>query len=282
MVDHRRPAGARRLCPLGRRVRPRRRPSSSLLRAHHALVGDRLLERRHRLLHHAVCPRSGGDRACRPSPRLRGDEPITASTAITIFVRNEPPDRVIRNLDAMMREIELAGAASSLPSLRPERHQPERYRRARGNRLRRARRAMARPHPGDLPPPHRQHRLQGGKFLGLLRALGRPARIRRHARHRQLHDRRGDHADGARDAGRSEARHSSGPGGGPALDQRLRAHLPVRHAARHALMDDRQRLVAGRLRTLLGPQRHHPHRAVRRALPHPEAAGAAACSAAMC
>ena len=45
--------------------------------------------------------------------RLRGDEPITASTAITIFVRNEPPDRVIRNLDAMMREIELAGAARS-------------------------------------------------------------------------------------------------------------------------------------------------------------------------
>ena len=38
--------------------------------------------------------------------RLRGDEPITASTAITIFVRNEPPDRVIRNLDAMMREID--------------------------------------------------------------------------------------------------------------------------------------------------------------------------------
>jgi membrane glycosyltransferase len=43
--------------------------------------------------------------------RIRGDEPITASTAITIFVRNEPPDRVIRNLDAMMREIDGAGAA---------------------------------------------------------------------------------------------------------------------------------------------------------------------------
>jgi membrane glycosyltransferase len=42
--------------------------------------------------------------------RVRGDEPITASTAITIFVRNEPPDRVIRNLDAMMREIDAAGA----------------------------------------------------------------------------------------------------------------------------------------------------------------------------
>ena len=134
-------------------------------------------------------------------------------------------------------------------------------------------RAMARPHPGHLSPPHRQHRLQGRQLPGLLRALGRPARIRRHARRRQLHDRRRDHADGARHAGRSEARHPAGPGGRPAVDQRVRAHLPVRHAARHALLDHRQRLVAGRLRTLLGPQRHHPHRAVRRALPHPEAAG---------
>jgi len=44
--------------------------------------------------------------------RVRGDEPITASTAIAIFVRNEPPDRVIRNLDAMLRELDAAGAAS--------------------------------------------------------------------------------------------------------------------------------------------------------------------------
>ncbi|MBM3529027.1 MAG: glucans biosynthesis glucosyltransferase MdoH [Alphaproteobacteria bacterium] len=43
--------------------------------------------------------------------RVRNDEPITASTAITIFVRNEPPDRVIRNLDAMMRELAASGYA---------------------------------------------------------------------------------------------------------------------------------------------------------------------------
>jgi membrane glycosyltransferase len=43
---------------------------------------------------------------------LRGDEPIRASTAIAMFVRNEPPDRVIRNLDAMLREIDAAGAGS--------------------------------------------------------------------------------------------------------------------------------------------------------------------------
>jgi membrane glycosyltransferase len=44
--------------------------------------------------------------------RIRGDEPITASTAITVFVRNEPPERAIRNLDAMMREIDAAGAGN--------------------------------------------------------------------------------------------------------------------------------------------------------------------------
>ncbi len=43
--------------------------------------------------------------------RTRGDEPITASTAIAIFVRNEPPERVVRNLDAMMRDLAAAGAA---------------------------------------------------------------------------------------------------------------------------------------------------------------------------
>jgi membrane glycosyltransferase len=42
--------------------------------------------------------------------RVRNDDPITTSTAITIFIRNEPPERVIRNLDAMMREIDGAGA----------------------------------------------------------------------------------------------------------------------------------------------------------------------------
>jgi membrane glycosyltransferase len=42
--------------------------------------------------------------------QVRGDESIAASTALTIFVRNERPDRVIRNLDAMMRELAAASA----------------------------------------------------------------------------------------------------------------------------------------------------------------------------
>jgi len=41
--------------------------------------------------------------------RVRGDEPITASTAITVFVRNELPDRVIRNLDALLADLATAG-----------------------------------------------------------------------------------------------------------------------------------------------------------------------------
>ena len=39
------------------------------------------------------------------------DDPVTVSTAITIFVRNEPPERVIRNLEAMMVELANAGVA---------------------------------------------------------------------------------------------------------------------------------------------------------------------------
>src|SRR4029078_8455503 len=45
--------------------------------------------------------------------RLPRGERSAASTAICMFVRNEPPDRVIRNLDAMLREIESAGAGKS-------------------------------------------------------------------------------------------------------------------------------------------------------------------------
>jgi membrane glycosyltransferase len=34
--------------------------------------------------------------------RLRGDEPITASTAVVLCIRNEPPERVVRMLEPMM------------------------------------------------------------------------------------------------------------------------------------------------------------------------------------
>ena len=44
---------------------------------------------------------------------IRDDEPVTASTAITVFVRNEPPDRVAKNLDRMISELADAGCARS-------------------------------------------------------------------------------------------------------------------------------------------------------------------------
>jgi membrane glycosyltransferase len=43
--------------------------------------------------------------------RVRGDEKVTASTAILMCIRNERPERVIRNLEAMMRDLAAAGAA---------------------------------------------------------------------------------------------------------------------------------------------------------------------------
>ena len=33
---------------------------------------------------------------------IRGDEPITASTAILLCIRNEVPDRILRNLEPML------------------------------------------------------------------------------------------------------------------------------------------------------------------------------------
>ncbi len=44
--------------------------------------------------------------------RVRGDEPILASTAILLCIRNEVPDRVIRNLEPMMADLVAAGVAA--------------------------------------------------------------------------------------------------------------------------------------------------------------------------
>jgi membrane glycosyltransferase len=89
--------------------------------------------------------------------RVRGDEPITASTAITIFVRNEPPDRVIRNLDAMMREIAAAGVADRFHLyVLSDTSQPD-VAALEEKQFGTLADEWARPHAGDdLPPPHRQ------------------------------------------------------------------------------------------------------------------------------
>ena len=45
------------------------------------------------------------------SARVRGDEPITAKTAILWCVRNEDTERVIRNIEPMMEGLAASGAA---------------------------------------------------------------------------------------------------------------------------------------------------------------------------
>jgi membrane glycosyltransferase len=45
------------------------------------------------------------------SARVTGKEPITASTAVLICIRNEPPERVARNLAPMLDELAASGAA---------------------------------------------------------------------------------------------------------------------------------------------------------------------------
>src|SRR5258708_35258820 len=44
--------------------------------------------------------------------RVRGDEPITASTAILLCIRNEPPDRVARLLAPMMAGLAARGVGA--------------------------------------------------------------------------------------------------------------------------------------------------------------------------
>ena len=44
--------------------------------------------------------------------RIRGDEPVTASTAILLCIRNEAPERMIRNLEPMLAGLHAAGCGA--------------------------------------------------------------------------------------------------------------------------------------------------------------------------
>jgi membrane glycosyltransferase len=46
---------------------------------------------------------------CPPAARVRGDEPITASTAIVVCIRNEDPERLLRNLKPLLSGLAAAG-----------------------------------------------------------------------------------------------------------------------------------------------------------------------------
>ena len=223
----------------------------------------------------AVTPAAGA--------RHRATSRSSSSTAILVCIRNEPPERVIRHIAPMIDGLIARGVAPALPSLCAERHLRPRARRDREPAC-----SPSSPTPGAAASAltyrrrEHQHRLQGRQHPRLLRALGQAARLRAGARRRQPDDRRRGAAPGAHHAGQSAARHPAEPGHRHAVDQRVRAHLPVRHAARHALLHHRQRLVAGRLRPLLGPQRHRADRAVHGALPPAGAAARARSSPAMC
>ena len=197
---------------------------------------------------------------------IRGDEPITASTAILLCIRNELPDRMIRNLEPMLAGLDAAGCGArfhlyvlSDTSDRGDREHEETCFAALAARWR-----------DRVAVTYRRRALNTGFKAGNIRdfcerwgsqhdfavTLDADSFMTASAVLRLVRIMQAD----------PQARHPAGPGRRPAFDQRLRARLPVRHAARHALLHHRQRLVAGRLRTLLGPQRGPAARAVHRAL----------------
>ena len=45
--------------------------------------------------------------------RIRGDEPITASTAILLCIRNEPPERVVRLLEPLLAGLAARGVGTA-------------------------------------------------------------------------------------------------------------------------------------------------------------------------
>src|SRR5262249_15924264 len=47
--------------------------------------------------------------------RVRGDEPITASTAVLLCIRNQPPEPVLRLLEPMMGSLSAPGRRHCLP-----------------------------------------------------------------------------------------------------------------------------------------------------------------------
>ena len=98
---------------------------------------------------------------------------------------------------------------------------------------------------GDMARPHRRSPIGGarsntgfkaGNIRDFCDRWGARPRIRHCARCRQRDDGSRGAAAGAHHAGRSAARHPAEPGDRHAVDQRICAHLPVRHAARHALL----------------------------------------------
>ena len=192
-----------------------------LLRVRHALDRARLLERADRPLAAALPQGCAGARS-RPYAAAGDDSaPLRIKTAIFMTVRNEDPARAILRLRTVKAQRRCHRRRRRLQLFRAERHQRSGRRRRRGGRrrgLEGSRPAMPRAH--RLPPPRRQHRLQGRQRARLLRALGQGLRADAAARRRQPDVGRADRAPGAHDAGPSQDRHPAEPRGRHALGQR--------------------------------------------------------------
>ena len=105
--------------------------------------------------------------------RVRGDEPIVASTAIAMCIRNELPERVLRHLAPLMAGLVARGVGGRFhvyvlsDTSDPAIAAAEESRFAALTEEWRGRIAR------HLPPPRAEHRLQGRQHPRLLRALGR-------------------------------------------------------------------------------------------------------------
>ena len=201
--------------------------------------------------------------------RIRGDEPITASIAILLLHSQRTAGARDPQSRADARGPRRRRRRRPLPSLRAERHQRPRDRRRRGAQASprwRRNGAAASPSPIAAAPTMPASRPATSATSA---SAGAPTTNSRSRSMPTASCPPPPSCGWCASCRSTRDRHSAGPRGRPAVDQRLRAHLPVRHAARHALLHHRQRLVAGRLRPLLGAQRGAAARAVHRPLPLP-------------
>ena len=99
---------------------------------------------------------------------------MTASTAILLCIRNELPERMIRNLEPMLAGLDAAGCGARFHLYVLSDTSDAEIARNEESVLRCAGRALARPGRRHLPAACAQHRLQGRQYPRFLRALGQP------------------------------------------------------------------------------------------------------------
>ena len=194
--------------------------------------------------------------------RVRGDEPITASTAIAhVHPQRDARPACSGISTPLMEGIAARGVGEHFhvyilsDTRRPGDRAAEEDRAFAALAANVARTGS----PSPIAAAPQNTGFKAGNVRDFCERWGADHEFAAHARRRQRDDGGRGAAAGARHADRSAHRHPAEPGHRHAVGQRLRAHLPVRHAARHALLHARRRLVAGRLRTLLGPQRARAH-----------------------